>query len=173
MATLNEAIDAVVKANGARAPLPAARTETLQPSAWLESCQNRPVAAVTLGLRTPNEAESRQAQKLETEDEAIVYYVARGICDPRDCRKSHPVFDMPDDQLRMWLKPATIRYLFDRIEQLNIETSPTVPAATDEELFLLGMELQAGEALDALPEPKRARVRRLATHIYEALGLNA
>jgi hypothetical protein len=170
VSNLDEALAQVRARNGSSAPMPAARIETLKPDAWLEEFDGRPLASVIVGLRTPNDRDYDAALKRDTDKDILLYLVARGLCDPKDCRAAHPAFPMPDDQIPVQLKPATIRYLYDRIEQLHLETSPVVPQADDNEIILLGLNLQAGDLLDALPPAKQARVRRLATHLIEALG---
>jgi hypothetical protein len=178
MATLHDNLDALMADRASRgmssAPMPAARTETLEPSAWLEEAESKPVAAIVIGLRTPNDKDYQTALA-EPDDTAIMMsIVSVGICDPNDVRRPHPSFPMPDIQIRA-LKPATIRYLFDRIESLHIETSPSVPLATDEELFILGDALETGTALDrltAVNPAAAARVRRLATALFDALRLD-
>lgn len=174
MSNLDEALAQVRARNGSSAPMPAARIETLKPDAWLEELDGRPLASVTVGLRTPNDRDYDAALKRDTDKDIMLYLVARGLCDPKDCRAAHPAFPMPDDQIPVQLKPATIRYLFDRIEQLHLETSPTIPLASDEELFLLGDALQLGDQLTALEQGNVVaanRVRRLASVLIEALGI--
>lgn len=154
--------------------MPAARTETLAPDAYLEECEGKPKTPIVVGLRTPNDKDYARARQAETEDAFLLELVAVGLCDPNDCRRAHPSFPAPHDQIPIQLKPQTIRYLFDRIEQLHLETSPTIPLASDEELFLLGDALQLGDQLTALEQGNVVaanRVRRLASVLIEALGI--
>lgn len=174
MATLSESIAEIRRANGVKRPQPAGRTETILPEAYLEECDGKPQGAIVVGLRTPNDEDYARAKACESDYDAMVCIVAAGLCDPNDCTRAHPSFPLPDVQIRGHLKPGTVRYLFDRIEALHIETSPAVPLATDEELFLLGDALQCGERLDAIEAenlPRSARIRRLATALIEALGV--
>jgi len=164
----------VRRANGARSPMPASRTERLLPEAYLEEYEGKPANSIVIGLRTPNDTDYAEALRQEDDADAMLTLVAIGICDPNDCRRPHPSFPYADQQLKLQLKPRTIRYLFDRIEQLHLETSPTIPLATDEELFLLGDALQSGERLETLEKASAAaanRVRRLATVLAEMLGV--
>jgi hypothetical protein len=155
--------------------MPAARVETLQPDAYLEEYEGRPPAPIVIGLRTPNEEDYAAALACETDEDAVLLIVSTGICDPNDCRKRHPAFPLPDIQVKNGLKPLTIRYLYDRITILHIETSPAIPLATDEDLFVLGDELQGGERLGLLESDSLAnanRIRRLAAALLAALGMN-
>lgn len=177
MATLNDNLDKLMaerqQRSGSASRMPAARTEELQPSAWLEESEAKPSAAIVIGLRTPCDKDYSTALE-EPDDTAIMMsLVSVGICDPNDCRLPHPSFPMSDINIKA-LKPVTIRYLFDRIKQLHIETSPIVPLATDEELFILGDALQGGARLESLAQSNpgaAASVRRLCTAVFEELGL--
>ena len=173
MANLRDIEAELRKTNGAKRPMPAGRTETLQPEAFLEEYEGRPVSPIVIGLRTPNDTDYARAIACDSDSAAMLSLVATGICDPNDCKRAHMSFPEPDLQVKH-LKPETIRYLFDRIEQLHLETSPIIPLATDEELFLLGDALQNGERLDAIETENVARanrIRRLATVVLEALSL--
>ena len=160
------------KAIAERGKFAAARTEELKPEAFLDEAEGKPAYPIVVGLRTPNDEDYAKAMAADTDADALRSIVYVGVCNPNDCRKAHPSFPFPDQQIPLQLKPATIRYLFDRIEQLHIETSPLVPLATDEELFGLSLELESGEAIEQLEltNPTAAnRVRRLASAIIAAL----
>ena len=155
-----------------RGKFAAARVETLQPEAFLDEAEGKPAFPIVVGLRTPNDDDYAKAMAADTDADAMRAIVYVGVCNPNDCRRAHPSFPFPDQQIPIQLKPATIRYLFDRIEQMHLETSPLVPIATDEELFVLGLELESGEALEQLEatNPTAAnRIRRLASAIISAL----
>lgn len=172
MATLNELLEERRKANGSKAPMPAARTERLEPSAFLEEAEGKPVSSIVVGLRTPNDEDYSKALACDDDHAALLAIVSVGICDPNDCRRAHPSFPFPDIQIPKQLKPFTIRYLFDQIELLHLETSPLVPLATDEELFGLGLMLECGDKIAELQERSATsanRVRRLASAILQAL----
>jgi hypothetical protein len=173
MADLQAVLEQHRRANGARAPMPAARTETLLPEMWLEEAEGKPEGPIVIGLRTPSDSDYQEAFGADNDDGIMFALVCTGICDPNDCRNRHPSFPFADLTVKK-LKPRTIRYLFDRIELLHLETSPIVPLADDVELFLLGDALQDGERLDRLAESNLARanrVRRLCSAIIEALEL--
>jgi hypothetical protein len=175
MANLEQLLAEHRNRNGSKAPMPSARTETLKPEAYLEEAEGKPLHEVLIGLRTPNDEDYCKAQAAEDDHAAMLAIVSVGICDPNDCRRSHPSFPFPDQQIPNQLKPQTIRYLFDQIERLHIESSPAVPLATDEELFLLGDALQNGERLGSIEQssiPTANRIRRLATAIIESLGID-
>jgi len=111
----------------------------------------------------------------ESDDAAMLVLVAAGICDPNNCRDSHPSFPLADLQIKARLKPETIRYLYDQIELLHIQTCPIIPLATDEELFLLGASLQDGERLGVIEAESLSsanRIRRLATALLDAMRLS-
>lgn len=171
MANLREEFAARTKPTGGK--LPAPRTETLEPDVWLEEAIERPRSPIVVGLRTPSEKDYRKALAEETDEQIMFELVCVSVCDPNDCCLAHPLFKMPDVMIAK-LKPRAIRYLFDRIEQLHIETTPSIPKASDDDLFALGQVLCSGELLDGLEEtnPTAAeRVRRLSHVVMEALGL--
>lgn len=170
MATLDELRQQVRLASGDN-PQPAGKVVLLEPSAFLEECTNKPAAAVAVGLRTPNSDDYQTARQKETDLEAMQSIVAIGICDPNDCTLRHPapVFEFSDIAVKSALKPATVSYLFDQIEQLHIETSPIVEPANDDELFLLGQILQTGDRVSDLSNASSLRIRRLATAILDVL----
>jgi len=174
MANLAEIIEERRRANGAKMPMPAGRIETLKPEAYLEEAEGKPTTPIVVGLRTPNDEDYAAALQAEDDTGIMLAIVCRGLCDPNDCRNRHPSFPFPDINIPKMLKPQTIRYLFDRIELLHLETSPTVPLADEAELFILGEALLAGERLERLTEsnaPAAARVRRLASVLIQSLGL--
>jgi hypothetical protein len=173
MANLNELVAEYREKNGSKRPMPAGRTEILKPEAYLEECEGKPASPILVGLRTPNDDDYTSVTACENDHDAMLTLVSRGICDPNDCTRRHPSFPFPDIQVKKHLKPETIRYLFDRIEQLHLETSPVVPLATDEDLYLLGLSLQVGDKLDAIESKNLVagnRIRRLATAIIDALN---
>jgi hypothetical protein len=171
MANLREQLAARAKPTGGK--LPAPRTETLEPDVWLEEAKEVPKHPIVIGLRTPSENDYRKALAEESDAQVMFELVCVSVCDPNDCRMAHPLFQMPDIMLAK-LKPRAIRYLFDRIEQLHIETTPSVPKVSDDDLFALGQVLCSGELLEGLEETNAAsaeRVRRLCHVVMEALGL--
>jgi hypothetical protein len=174
MANLSTLLEERRATNGKKRPMPAGKEITLKPEAYLEECDGKPASAIVVGLRTPNDDDYAKALEAEDDKAAMFHLVSVGICDPNDCTKKHPSFPFADIQIKKHLKPATIRYLFDCIEQLHIETSPVIPLASDEELYLLGDALQTGEKLDAIEaesSQRAARIRRLASAIIEALNV--
>jgi hypothetical protein len=95
--------------------------------------------------------------------------VARGICDPNDATKPHPLFELADDVVRAALPSATVRYLFEEIEKLQVETSPLHPEASAEEVEELAAILTDHDVWSRLPADRCVYVRRYLRFALEEL----
>jgi hypothetical protein len=166
-------------------PLPP-RTVTLPASAWATSYPDRPLGDVEVGLRLYSEADAVQvraaaAQRAwrdhpqESDEEervlagngaVMALLVARAACKPDDARVpffGHATMGGADDLVPLALTPKGIEFLFDHLNTLLLEESPSMPEADDEELGWLAEVLGGGEeqgdvwaGLDAI-EQRRAR----------------
>ena len=173
-----------------------AKVVTLPPGAWATTYPERPGGDVLIGLRRYAEAEAVQARAAasgrawrlhpQEADEAerviagdgalMAWLVARGTCQPED--RSAPYFGvtgpdgvrMPsDDVVQIALTPKGIEFLFNALQTLLVEESPTTPQADDDALVQLADVLTAPETIVALGPHAERRVRRLAGAILEIL----
>lgn len=158
-----------------------ARIVVLEPSAW---AQDAPKTKVALGLRPLTQGElmtsqaeawkeahahGRQGEAAEERfNEALLCWVVGfATTDPNNASK--PYFEFGNEQVRAQLRPDTVRRLWDELELAKAQTSPLLPAATDEELAELGAMLCAEAPLEALPPARALRVRRWARVLLEHL----
>lgn len=173
---------------GAGVPQPPPRTLPLPPSVWASDWRERPSEVVVVGLRLLADAEEQTARAeatrfaLELHPEAdegfveayndalIRWLVARGICDPNDVRRPYPLLPMAEDQVRGALTGAGLRFIFDALEALQIETSPLYQEADDDELHVLAELLSADEPLAALSGAEERRARRLLRFVLQAIA---
>lgn len=176
----------------AAAKRPAARVVALPPDAYAGTWEGeRPQTVQAVGLRTLSESDietmraeaARVAWEMHPdrqggadaaalrvaayEDAEMRLAVARAACKPDD--QTAPFHDLPDDWARHALTPAGVRLLWDELDRLTVETSPTMPEATPEEcaeLAALVVDLNAWERLDGVDA---SRVRRLLSACLTAL----
>lgn len=167
-------------------PKKAARSVSLPVAAFAETWEERPSAAVEVGLRLVSEAEVQTAMAeanayackmheggaLEPwiacyNDSLMRGIVARATCRPGDLAASW--FDRPEDDIRDALTPAGLRLLWDELAALQVETSPLARGLDDDGVASLAAQLAAG-ALSKLPAEDAERVRRYLRVVAEALG---
>jgi hypothetical protein len=163
------------------------KTLELEPSAFAPTWEKAPRSKICIGLRGVSDGDestaraeaeklAREDYKHEDQDNYIDCFndllmrniVARGICDPNDVTKPHPTFKNAETRVR-YLTPASVRYLYEELERLQLETSPLHPEATDDEIAKLVDALFGGQALTKLPEPQARRVRKLLRYVLEEL----
>ncbi len=165
-------------------PTPALRVVQLQPSAFASDWPEKPVVAVSVGLRLISDADvetaraeaARRALDLHDQDgdednqadafkDALLsWIVARGTCKPSNILLpwfSHE--DVPRDALT----PAGKLYLYEALERLTVEESPLSRAATDEEIA--GMPIAT--TLAAATPGSALRFRRLIAHAIDTLSV--
>ena len=158
--------------------VPPPKTVLLEPDAFAPAWGHRPKNAVAVGLqnlsdddettarseaeKTTNRLghENRENRIDAFNDSLMAELVARSVCDPNDVRNEQANLPMPEDHLRTALTPAGIRYLYDEIERLKIESSPLHPEATDDQLSELVEALSADDILATLGPVREKRVRR-------------
>ncbi len=99
----------------------------------------------------------------------LIGVVATCISDPEDISQPHPLFETPDALLRLSLTPQGLRFIFDEIERLQIETSPIFPEASDDDVALFVRMIQEGALADSLDPTKAPRVRRYIATCLEIL----
>ncbi len=163
--------------------MPAPRTLVLPPSIFASEWPGRPKEPVVVGLRLLPDAEEQTARaeavKLALElhpegddawveaynDALLRWIVARGICDPNDLTQPTQIFPMAEDQVRQALTSSGVRYVFDAIERLQLETSPAYAEASEDELWELIHRLEADPDLGMLERPSRARALRLLRYV--------
>lgn len=160
---------------------------TVEPSFWPPTWDSRPRTNVVLGLRALSEADvgaadqqaQREAESLHEspgEPQTLAYNdalrrwcVARALCDPNDSSKPHPLFQMAEDQIAHCWTPQGVRYVFEELERLILESGPLHPVATDEDVAELAALLLTGDALVSLDELQQRRARRLLAFVLEEL----
>jgi len=169
-------------AAGARRAL---RTVPVAPGMFASDWEKRPAASIVVGLRlvSANDEEVARAQgwrrvaqfaKTEADaveqynDELVSWIVGRGLCDPNDTAASHPLFSFQEDEVRLAFTAPGLRYLFDAIERMAVESAPAFGLADDEDLAELAAALTAAR-VDGLPRAHGLRVRRFARFILDDL----
>jgi hypothetical protein len=140
----------------------------------------RPKGDLTIGIRLPSESAERDIRKramsegAENSDEfnrqVVILYCAKAICDPNDQEKSHPDFAMPDEQLPRAITGQALSRVFDFVERLRIEQSPTFPEASDAELQQLGRLLLDGADFDEIGSARESRFRKLCAFLLTQIG---
>ena len=140
----------------------------------------RPKGDLTIGIRLQSESAERDIRKRALESgpeeseafdrQAIILYCAKAICDPNDQEKSHPDFAMPDEQLPRAITGQALSRLFDFVERLRIEQSPTFPEASDAELQQLGRLLLDGADFEEVGAAKESRFRKLCAFLLTQIG---
>ena len=168
---------------GAKKPV---RVMVVVPSIFKDTWASRPTSEVAIGLRVPADAEVSAARanaatlateyhprpdddaRIDCYNDALFREIcALGMCNPNDV--SQPYFENQEDDVRSKLTGPGVRYIFDEIEQLAIETSPVHREATDEEIETLGEFIRMGGATDDLPAYKAKRARRLMAYLLDEL----
>lgn len=149
------------------------KTLVLEPDAFAMSWEPRPKDAVCFGIRTLSDAENTNAKgeaaKLAVElheshqdltaelynDALMRFVVMHGLCDPNDYLKRPELLPLPSEPLfRSALTGATVRYLFNEIQALEVSISPVHDEGDiDDAEFLV-------DHLDKLGDSDQARVVR-------------
>lgn len=171
---------------------PAPLCVTLQPSAYADTWEGvKPQGPFVVGLRTISEDEVEKAraeaariayechperQSGDAADEArreayadalVRLAVARASCSPDDV--SRPYSEIPDDWARHALTADAVRRLWDALERLTVESSPTAPIATDADCAELAALLVDSAAWARVSTPDAMRARRLLAAAFELL----
>jgi hypothetical protein len=144
------------------------RFVTLLPEHYNRDAPQKPRGPQKIGIRTvghPDRGAARAAaakamkafpgpdlvvHRIDAGNDALgAWMVARGTCKPDDVSK--PFFQAGELNIPILLRSETIRFLYDEIEKLSIETSPVARRATSRDLARLG----------AMALPLGALVRRV------------
>lgn len=165
----------------------------VRPDAFDPKWGDRPTSEVAIGLRPignaiPKLARAQAAKTANADhpdvdpddpinwplwveafnDALILAIVAHGMCDPNDVTLPWKPFEAaPEDMARDYLTPGGARYIFDRWEKMRIDTDPTAPEISDDEL--VGLPDLITEKLAACGPMRRARVKRLLAFVVEEL----
>jgi hypothetical protein len=166
------------------------RTVWLPPNAWATTYRDRPSTDVEVGLRLYSGAEATRSRAAAAQkawqlhpqesdvdercaagdDVLMAWLVALCTCKPDDIAR--PFFGGElgaEDIVPLALTPKGIEFLFDALDQLLLEESPTVPEADDEGLLWLGEVLTEGDPFAGLTEIEARRARRLLAGAIELL----
>jgi hypothetical protein len=153
-------------------------------SAWAPSWKDAPLDPVLVGLRPLSEQDLvfcngeavkhafrfyptsldegvATARDAAYHDLQMRLAVSRATCDPNDVTQPWEVWGRHggDELVREVLTTEGVKFLWDHLERVTIETSPVEPQATDEDIQELLKK--APGALAAMPHWRAARVRRL------------
>lgn len=155
----------------------------LPPSAWNPTYEDRPTVEAAIGIRMAGHKELMKARAeaakvakghpdaARFDEELIVVTLGVCLCDPNDARK--PYFEMADEEVRRALTDDGIAHLWQEFERAKIETSPTRPEATDDDLGDLGAMLltpnRLARSFAQLPLGAEARIRRLCAFVLDEL----
>lgn len=152
----------------------------LTPSFFATEWPGRPDENVCIGLRIVPENEkgiarseaAREAWNLHPRDEdrdnridamndiLMRWIIARSACDPNDADRAPELWAAaPEDLVKEALSTEGTKAIFDAIDRLEIENSPVVREATDEEIDEVLVVSRA--ALAEMSPTKAKRVRRL------------
>ena len=171
--------------DGARPPY---RTLIVPPTAFADDWDQKPKDAVCCGLRLissgdtviaraeaakaawaahPHEHDSEA--RIESYNDALMrWVVARGTCDPNNTREPWEIWKgMPELMVQQALTPLGARFIFDAIQLLATETSPTVPALERKRIDDLIVDFELN--FDALTPAKQAHVLQLLGAAHEIL----
>src|SRR6187399_1727094 len=95
-------------------------------------------------------------------------FVARGLCDPNDALKAHPVLPFAHEQVWFALTDGGVRLIFDALLRCEVEKSPRYVLADGADVVELVERIGAGEHL-ALPERDRETFLRHAMFLLDIL----
>lgn len=165
---------------------------TLPPSAYADTWEGvKPQGPIVVGVRTLSEDEvekcraeaARIAYELHPErqrgdaadevrreayaDALVRLAVARATCAPDDVARAYS--EIPDDWARHALTADAVRRLWDALERLTIEASPTAPLATDADCAELAALACESDAWARLSTVDAMRARRLLAAALEIL----
>jgi hypothetical protein len=123
-------------------------------------------AAAQRAWRDHPQPDDEEERVLAGNGALMAMLVARGTCQPDDAATPYfgnALIGPADDLVSLALTPKGIEFLFDALNSLLLEDSPSVPEAGDEDLAWLADVLGGGEdagdpwaGLDAI-ETRRAR----------------
>lgn len=182
------AFKAVVAARVATPP----RLVTLPLSAWQTLYPDKPLGDIQVGIRLYSQADAAQARasasqyalrfhpRDEDEDARNEAYngalmgwlVARNVCDPADVAITYfgeNGFGC-DEDVACKMTPKGIEFLFEEIDALMCETSPTMPPADDNDLAWLQGQLASGAVWNTLTAEQTRRVRRQLARAIAWMG---
>lgn len=171
--------------------VPPPRVVKLPVSAWRSAYEGRPEVDIRVGLRLPSqdETEGIEREALRTmrdnlsadtdegfalrsyQEAKLVNLVAVCLCDTDDVSACHPLFETPNATLPLVLTKEGLRYLFDQIERLQVDSSPIFPEASDTDVAAM-LELLQDGALERIRESNpidHARCRRYLALCLEML----
>ncbi len=167
------------------------RVKVLPPSAFADTWKGRPREPARIGIRlvghdivdvaeqTAAEDVAHLAPGTEGSDERAIWVdayntafmrgiLAQALCSPDDVDRNY-FTDAPNDRVRVPFPPRTLRALWEEYETLSLETSPTTPEATDDEIAALGTLLTLAEPLSGVGVDTQRRLRRLVSRLRAEL----
>jgi len=157
----------------------------LEPSAFADDWQDKPRAAVAIGVTPLSETQTQivkaSAAKIarelypesEQDDDDIVHAyedklmtlaVARATTDANDASRAY--FACPDDDVPAALTSGAIRRLWDELERVTIATNPNMPEADEDDLAELPELLGH---VDGLTRARGIRLRKLLRFCVDEL----
>lgn len=154
------------------------RHVVLEPSAWADDWNEKPVGEFAFGLRKISDADTQTARaeavkyaismhddregQIESYNDALMrWLIIRGTCDSNNVLQNAPIFDGSEENLRNALTSKAIRYVWDEMERYHLECSPVVSEATDEDFLELGELLKRPELLGDMSRGGQKRFRKL------------
>jgi len=156
------------------------RTLVLEPWMFADDWERKPTEAFCVGLRLMSEQDKTKARgeaerlaldahphggpnALDCFNDALLrQVVALGICDPNDVASPCSLLPMAEDQVREALTTRGARFIYDAIHRYEVEVSPLVQEATDDDLLELCDIIQSGEIESARSAPLARRFLRYA-----------
>jgi hypothetical protein len=166
-------------------PLPP-RVVELPPSAWSADRPDRPMSAVSIGIRVPSDDDTEaakeaamervaqlpsgadQSDRIDAYNDALVKnLVACSTCVPTDVTQRF--FGMGEDEIDVRLTTDGVRRLWHEVEALRIAENPGMPEAGDEEFSHL-IALWERDAVDLLPAVEAMQCRRLVEYVRQRLA---
>lgn len=168
------------------------RIVTLPLSAWQTGYQDKPAGDVEVGIRLYSQADAAQARAAasqyalrfhpqEADEDArneayngalMAWLVARSVCDPVDVAITFFGENGlgADEDVACKLTPKGVEFLFEELDALMYETSPTMPPADDDDLAWLATALSSGEVWRTLDVEQVRRVRRQLARAIAGMG---
>ena len=158
------------------------RTRTLPLSVFADAWVGKPATPICVGLRLLSEDDRRKARKTAEEqasefhpmggdgwvecfNDAVKRQVAAlAMCDPNDCTKPHDTFRYAEDQVLAAFTVSGTQFVFDAVEQLEIDSSPLERLADRESLARLARCLLAVD-----PAALNGRLSRRLTCMLDEL----
>ena len=100
-------------------------------------------------------------------NELMVGALCAALCHPEDNTRDY--WETQRQAVPTYLSPGGIERLWDELEALKIETSPTAPEASDADIALLATRLETPTYAALLPPGDARAIRRLLRHCLDTL----